>query len=156
MGDHLRSDRVQPFITREKRFKETNKNRITIFTGQDPVSGHLYIVKDDKTNLGPGCYRDQYEIEQARSQYKNLIQQNRRVDIFGSPGGFSSTSARDAGSSINAQAHNNSYPGKIAFHEKRHSSVCKPTFNTKFRKEMHHRNAQNLMGIGKKRNSTLI
>ena len=79
--------------------------------------------------------------------------------MCGSPGGFSSTAKRDAGSYIHAASHNNSYPGKIAFHEKRNSSVCKKTFNTKFRKEIHHRNAQNLMGagiFGKKRNSTLL
>jgi hypothetical protein len=79
----------------------------------------------------------------------------RASDIYGSPGGFNSTASRSHGSYLSSVVHDNSYPGKIKFHERRHSSVCKPTFNTKYRKEIHNRNAQNLMRIDKKRNSTL-
>ena len=37
-----------------QRFKPDRK--VSIITGQEPESGNMYIIKDDKSNLGPGYY----------------------------------------------------------------------------------------------------
>ena len=34
------------------------KKQIQIVTGQDAENGDLYIIKDDKSNLGPGYYKN--------------------------------------------------------------------------------------------------
>ena len=39
---------------------------MTVITGQDPISGYLYIIKDDKEKVGPGYYDDQDQIKNMK------------------------------------------------------------------------------------------
>lgn len=46
-------------------------------TGQDADNGNIYIIKDDKTNLGPGYYKNYDDIETMKKQFKNIMMKNR-------------------------------------------------------------------------------
>ena len=114
----MRPERSLPFISKSPRFNMGN--RITIFTGQDSKTGNLYIIKDDKTNLGPGYYKDQNEIARAREYYKNIMRDRRHSQsIYGGPCGFSSTSSRYDGSVIKAAVHSSASASGIGFYGKR-------------------------------------
>jgi len=53
------------------------KKQIQIVTGQDAENGDLYIIKDDKSNLGPGYYRNQDEIQNMKDQFSQILLKNR-------------------------------------------------------------------------------
>lgn len=66
------NDNLVSFNSSSPRF-ETQK-QIQIITGQDPETGNLYIIKDDKTNLGPGYYKNQEDIQNMKHEFSKLMQ----------------------------------------------------------------------------------
>lgn len=61
------NDNLVSFNSSSPRF-ETQK-QIQIITGQDPETGNLYIIKDDKTNLGPGYYKNHEDIQNMKQEF---------------------------------------------------------------------------------------
>lgn len=49
-----------------------SQKQIQIITGQDPESGNLYIIKDDKSNLGPGYYKNQDDIAKMKNMKREF------------------------------------------------------------------------------------
>ena len=93
-------DNLVSFNSSSPRFEA--QKQIQIITGQDPESGNLYIIKDDKTNLGPGYYQNQEEIKSIKKEFEAIMSKNRQAKIRNtavSPqGGFGSSTTREVGS----------------------------------------------------------
>ena len=53
------------------------QKQIQIVTGQDPDTGNLYIIKDEKTSLGPGYYKNESDIKNMKQEFKQMVQRNR-------------------------------------------------------------------------------
>jgi hypothetical protein len=64
----------------------------------------LYIIKDEKTNLGPGYYNNESDIMSMKKEFQTIVDKNRLKNettrLRPTLGGFGSTTTRDDGSSI--------------------------------------------------------
>ena len=123
------------FNSGSPRFQE--KKQVQIITGHDPFTGNLFILKDDKSNLGPGYYLNQNDIEGMRRYYNNLLKHKRlspRNNLqYGGAGGFSSSTSREDGSLFKTISDQKAYQGYIGqYYNSEQSSVMKNTKNQKY------------------------
>ena len=111
-------------------------------TGQDTDNDNLYIIKDDKNNLGPGYYKNHSDIDQMKQQFNKIIEKNRfkrrnnsHVSI-NAPEGFGSSQRKEAGGSIDTKIEQTAYGGTAGqyYDSIRDTSILKPTFNKQLKK----------------------
>ena len=121
-------DNMISFNSSSPRFAQDKQ--IQIITGQDPESGNLYIIKDDKSNLGPGYYKNADDIKQMKAEFTDAVNKNRQKH-----GAFGSSTGREVGSNINNHIASNSYQGVAGqyYDSVGQSSVVKKTHNTRLR-----------------------
>lgn len=111
-------------------------------TGQDADNGNIYIIKDDKTNLGPGYYKNYDDIETMKKQFKNIMMKNRlqrrNNSILNneSQAGFGSAVQKTHGGSIDTKLEQTAYKGVAGqyYDSIRDTSFLKPTFNKNIKK----------------------
>ena len=111
-------------------------------TGQDADNGNIYIIKDDKTNLGPGYYKNYDDIETMKKQFKNIMMKNRlqkrNSSILNgeSQAGFGSAVQKTHGGSIDTKLEQTAYKGVAGqyYDSIRDTSFLKPTFNKNIKK----------------------
>ena len=131
-------DNLISFNSSSPRF-DTQK-QIQIVTGQDPDTGNLYIIKDEKTNLGPGYYKNESDIQNMKKEFQTIVDKNRLKNettrIRGPTiGGFGSTTSRDEGSSIQTALKSKAYGGVAGeyYNETGQSSLKTQSFNARLK-----------------------
>jgi len=112
-------DNLISFNSSSPRF-DTQK-QIQIVTGQDPDTGNLYIIKDEKTNLGPGYYKNESDINSMKKEFQEIVNRNRLKNDTtrlrpsgGVPGvGFGSSTTKAEGSNIQTAVNSKAYQGVV-------------------------------------------
>lgn len=122
------------------------QKQIQIVTGQDSESGNLYIIKDDKNNLGPGYYSNHDDIQNMKQQFKQIMLRNRlkkrnnSLVSADSKEAFGSSQLKTAGGSIDTKLEQTAYKGVAGqyYDSIRDTSILKPTFNKNLKKSREH------------------
>ena len=120
------------------------QKQIQIVTSQDSANGNLYIIKDDKNNLGPGYYNT--DIQNMKQQFKQIMLKNRlkkRTNSLvsaESKEGFGSSQVKTAGGSIDTKVEQTAYKGVVGqyYDSIRDTSFLKPTFNKNLKRSREH------------------
>lgn len=116
------------------------QKQIQIVTSQDSANGNLYIIKDDKSNLGPGYYNTDVDI--MKQQFKQIMlknklkKRNNSLVSAESKEGFGSSVQKTVGGSIDTKVEQTAYKGVAGqyYDSIRDTSFLKPTFNKALKK----------------------
>lgn len=122
-------------------------------TGQDAENGNIYIIKDDKTNLGPGYYKNYDDIQHMKQQFKQIMQKNRgkkrnnSISQADNKEGFGSSVQQAKGGSIDTKIEQTAYKGVAGqyYDSIRDTSFLKPTFNKNIKKQREHNMKKNMV-----------